>query len=278
MAAVGATEAEAAISRWSLRRRKRGAEGDADSGHGRADALIVALGNPGDQYAGTRHNLGFEVATELSRRWDMPKPRKRYGGLIAEGRTGMGGPRVAILMPQTYMNDSGKAAGPARGELGVPIDRVIAVHDEIDLPFGEVRSKLGGGVAGHNGLKSLAQGLGERTSGGCGVESGGPTALTPRSSPATSSLASASPARTSSGWFTRRRRNRAAGGADRRTRRRTQGGPGLMPLTSYAVNEKQVALIRLEREKARNAINTAMLKELLVHLTGRRRTRRLGSW
>jgi peptidyl-tRNA hydrolase, PTH1 family len=161
-AAVGATEAEAAISRWSLRRRKRGAEGDADSGHGRADALIVALGNPGDQYAGTRHNLGFEVASELSRRWDMPKPRKRYGGLIAEGRTGMGGPRVAILMPQTYMNDSGKAAGPARGELGVAIDRVIAVHDEIDLPFGEVRSKLGGGVAGHNGLKSLAQGLGDR--------------------------------------------------------------------------------------------------------------------
>jgi PTH1 family peptidyl-tRNA hydrolase len=67
---------------------------------------------------------------------------------------------VAILLPQTFMNESGSAAGPARGELGVPVDRVIALHDEIDLPFGEVRSKLGGGVAGHNGLKSLSQGLG----------------------------------------------------------------------------------------------------------------------
>jgi peptidyl-tRNA hydrolase, PTH1 family len=120
----------------------------------------VGLGNPGDRYAGTRHNLGFEVAAELSRRWALPKPRKRYGGLIADGRTGIGGPRVAILLPQTFMNESGSAAGPARGELGLPLDRVIALHDEIDLPFGEVRSKLGGGVAGHNGLKSLDQGLG----------------------------------------------------------------------------------------------------------------------
>ena len=198
----------------------------------------------------------------------MPKPRKRYGGLIAEGRTGMGGPRVAILMPQTYMNDSGKAAGPARGELGVPIDRVIAVHDEIDLPFGEVRSKLGGGVAGHNGLKSLAQGLGDRdfwrVRGGVGrPDSTDPEivssyVLSRFREPREDARAAGSP---------RRRRNRSAGGADRRTRRRTQGGPGLMPLTSYAVDEKQVALIRLEREKARNAINTAMLEELLVHLT-----------
>jgi PTH1 family peptidyl-tRNA hydrolase len=100
------------------------------------------------------------VAAELSRRWELPKARKRYGGLIADGRTGPGGPRVAILLPQTFMNESGSAAGPARGELGVPLDRVIVLHDEIDLPFGEVRSKLGGGVAGHNGLKSLSQGLG----------------------------------------------------------------------------------------------------------------------
>jgi PTH1 family peptidyl-tRNA hydrolase len=120
------------------------------------------LGNPGSQYAATRHNLGFEVAAELSRRWDLPKARKRYGGLIADGRTGPGGPRVAILLPQTFMNDSGSAVGPARGELSVPLDHVIAIHDEIDLPFGEVRSKLGGGVAGHNGLKSLNQGLGSK--------------------------------------------------------------------------------------------------------------------
>jgi peptidyl-tRNA hydrolase, PTH1 family len=122
--------------------------------------LIVGLGNPGDQYAGTRHNVGFEIAAELSRRWGLPRARKRYGGLIAEGRTGPGGRRVAILLPQTFMNDSGSAVGPARGELGVPLERIIALHDEIDLPFGEIRSKLGGGVAGHNGLKSLSLGLG----------------------------------------------------------------------------------------------------------------------
>ena len=86
--------------------------------------------------------------------------KQRFRGLIAEGRTRPGGPRVAILLPQTYMNESGDSAGPARGELKVPLDRVVAIHDEIDLPFGEVRAKLGGGVAGHNGLKSLARGLG----------------------------------------------------------------------------------------------------------------------
>ncbi len=67
---------------------------------------------------------------------------------------------MAVLLPQTYMNESGDSVGPARGSLRVPLDHVIAIHDEIDLPFGEVRSKLGGGVAGHNGLKSLKRGLG----------------------------------------------------------------------------------------------------------------------
>jgi PTH1 family peptidyl-tRNA hydrolase len=67
---------------------------------------------------------------------------------------------VAVLLPQTFMNESGSAAGPARGSLGVPLDGVVVLHDEIDLPFGEVRSKLGGGLAGHNGLKSLGGGLG----------------------------------------------------------------------------------------------------------------------
>jgi peptidyl-tRNA hydrolase, PTH1 family len=122
--------------------------------------LVIGLGNPGSRYAATRHNLGFEIADELAGRWELPKARKRYGGLITEGRTGPGGPRVAVLLPQTFMNESGSAAGPARGELRVPLDRVVVLHDEIDLPFGEVRSKLGGGLAGHNGLKSLGRGLG----------------------------------------------------------------------------------------------------------------------
>jgi peptidyl-tRNA hydrolase, PTH1 family len=122
--------------------------------------LVVGLGNPGARYAGTRHNIGSEVANELACRWKLPSARKRFGGLISEARVRPGGPRVAVLFPQTFMNESGKAASPARGALGVPLDHVIVLHDEIDLPFGEVRSKLGGGLAGHNGLKSLGAGLG----------------------------------------------------------------------------------------------------------------------
>ena len=91
----------------------------------------------------------------------MPRAKSRFGGLITEGRTGPGGPRVAILLPQTFMNDSGESAGPARGSLKVPLDRIVAVHDEIDLPFGEIQSRLGGGLAGHNGLKSLKRGFGD---------------------------------------------------------------------------------------------------------------------
>jgi PTH1 family peptidyl-tRNA hydrolase len=90
----------------------------------------------------------------------LPRAKQKFRGLIAEGRTRPGGARVAVLLPQTYMNESGDSAGPARGQLRVPLERVIAIHDEIDLPFGEVRSKLGGGVAGHNGLRSLERGLG----------------------------------------------------------------------------------------------------------------------
>ena len=121
---------------------------------------MVGLGNPGSRYAATRHNVGFEVASELTRRWEMPRAKERFRGLITEGRAGPSGPRVAVLIPQTYMNESGTSAGPARGALKVPLERLVAVHDEIDLPFGEVRSRLGGGLAGHNGLKSLAQGVG----------------------------------------------------------------------------------------------------------------------
>jgi peptidyl-tRNA hydrolase, PTH1 family len=120
----------------------------------------VGLGNPGDRYAGTRHNVGFEVAKELMRRWELTRPAKRFRGLIATGRAGAGGPRVAVLLPRTFMNESGEAAGPARGSLRVPIERTVVIHDEIDLEFGTIRARLGGGVAGHNGLKSLRQGFG----------------------------------------------------------------------------------------------------------------------
>jgi peptidyl-tRNA hydrolase, PTH1 family len=119
---------------------------------------VVGLGNPGDRYARTRHNVGFEVAALAAERWGLPRAKKRYAGLFTEGRTDH--TRVALLLPQTYMNDSGKSVGPARGSLGVGLDRVVVVHDEIDLPFGRVEARIGGGLAGHNGLKAVKAGLG----------------------------------------------------------------------------------------------------------------------
>ena len=129
-------------------------------GGGRADWLVVGLGNPGERYARTRHNVGFEVAALAADRWGLPKAKKTYSGLFTEGRTGPGGPRVAVLLPQTYMNESGSSVSAARGALGVDLDHVVAVHDEIDLPFGRIEVRLGGGLAGHNGLRSLKRGLG----------------------------------------------------------------------------------------------------------------------
>jgi PTH1 family peptidyl-tRNA hydrolase len=140
----------------------------------------VGLGNPGREYARTPHNVGFMVAEALAERWELPRPRTRFRGLLTEGRVGapavpggpVGGgegtpadgpaarPRVAVLLPQTYMNEAGRAVGPARGSYGLALERVVVVHDEIDLPFGEIRTRLGGGLAGHNGLKSLKRELG----------------------------------------------------------------------------------------------------------------------
>ena len=124
------------------------------------DWLIVGLGNPGERYARTRHNVGFEVAALEAERWSLPRAKKRYAGLYTEGRTGPGGPRVGVLLPQTYMNDAGRSVGPARGALKLDLDRVLVVHDEIDLPFGRIEARVGGGLAGHNGLKSLRSELG----------------------------------------------------------------------------------------------------------------------
>jgi peptidyl-tRNA hydrolase, PTH1 family len=131
--------------------------------------LIVGLGNPGREHARTRHNVGFMVAEELARRWQLGRSKERFRGIIAEGRVnrsqGSGAlagraPRVAVLCPQTYMNDAGRSVGPARGAFKLPLERVLVVHDEIDLPFGEVRTRRGGGLAGHNGLKSIRRELG----------------------------------------------------------------------------------------------------------------------
>ena len=120
----------------------------------------MGLGNPGDRYAGTRHNVGFEVAALAAERWGLSKAKKKYAGLYSEGRAGPGGPGVAMLLPQTYMNEVGSSVSPARGALKLDLDRVVVVHDEIDLPFGRIEARIGGGLAGHNGLKSLKEGLG----------------------------------------------------------------------------------------------------------------------
>ena len=124
------------------------------------DWLVVGLGNPGSRYAGSPHNVGFEVANALAQRWDLPRAKTKFAGLLTEGRTGPGGPRVAVLLPQTYMNEAGRSVGPARGAYKLALERVLVIHDEIDLPFGDVRTRLGGGLAGHNGLKSLKAELG----------------------------------------------------------------------------------------------------------------------
>jgi PTH1 family peptidyl-tRNA hydrolase len=130
----------------------------------RVDWLIVGLGNPGAEYARTRHNVGFMIAERLIERWELPRPKTKFRGLLSEGRVGSPGVdliRVAVLQPQTYMNDAGRSVGPARGALGPEdLDHVLVVHDEIDIRFGEIRVRLGGGLAGHNGLKSIRTGLG----------------------------------------------------------------------------------------------------------------------
>jgi PTH1 family peptidyl-tRNA hydrolase len=127
---------------------------------GPVDWLIVGLGNPGSEYERTRHNIGFEVAKLLADRWELPKAKVKYRGLLRQGRAATGGPQVAVLLPQTFMNDAGRSVGAARGAAKVDLDHLLVIHDEIDLPFGEIRTRLGGGLAGHNGLKSIRQAVG----------------------------------------------------------------------------------------------------------------------
>jgi PTH1 family peptidyl-tRNA hydrolase len=124
--------------------------------------MVVGLGNPGRKYERSRHNAGYMVLDRLAERWGITRTKEKFRGVIGEGRTSPGGPRVILLKPLTFMNESGKSAGPAAGSSRIPLERIIVVHDEIDLPFGEVRTRLGGGLAGHNGLKSLKTGLGSR--------------------------------------------------------------------------------------------------------------------
>jgi PTH1 family peptidyl-tRNA hydrolase len=120
--------------------------------------LVVGLGNPGREHAGQRHNVGFLVVDALQQRWGLPEARAKWNALWTRGEAR--GRPVALIEPQTYMNLSGDAVQPAAAFLKVEIKDILVVHDELDLPWGQVRLKAGGGHAGHNGLRSLIDRLG----------------------------------------------------------------------------------------------------------------------
>ena len=123
--------------------------------------MVVGLGNPGPQYAKTRHNLGFMVADLLAARMGTSfKLHKRSGAEVVTGR--LGGRPVVLAKPRTYMNESGRHVGPLAKFYSVAPGEVIVIHDELDIDFGRVRLKLGGGEGGHNGLRSIANSLGTK--------------------------------------------------------------------------------------------------------------------
>jgi len=115
--------------------------------------LLVGLGNPGARYARNRHNVGFMAVEAIARRFGVSGFRSRFKGELAEAS--IGGERVLLLKPQTYMNASGEAVGDAARFFKILLEDVIAIHDEIDLRPGKLRVKRGGGSAGHNGLRSI---------------------------------------------------------------------------------------------------------------------------
>ena len=120
--------------------------------------LFVGLGNPGAQYAGNRHNIGFMALEAIAREHRFAPFRARFRGRASEGV--IGGERVVLLMPETYMNESGRAAQEAARFYKIELADVVAFHDELDLAPGKMRIKTGGGNAGHNGLRSLTAHLG----------------------------------------------------------------------------------------------------------------------
>ncbi|HEY8452751.1 MAG: aminoacyl-tRNA hydrolase [Micromonosporaceae bacterium] len=125
--------------------------------------LVAGLGNPGPQYARNRHNVGFLVADLLARRVGGTFSRHRRAVAdVCEGRLGPDGPALVIAKPMSYMNLSGGPVSVLVRYYKIPTERVIAVYDEIDLPFGTIRAKFGGGEGGHNGARSLSQSLGTR--------------------------------------------------------------------------------------------------------------------
>ena len=121
--------------------------------------LIVGLGNPGPQYASTRHNIGFLVIDQIADALGVNLTQTKFNGVYGQGRLKSGEP-VTLLKPQTFMNLSGKSVAPCAQFFKIPPTRMIIVHDELEFPFGVIRVKVGGGHAGHNGLKSINSSLG----------------------------------------------------------------------------------------------------------------------
>jgi PTH1 family peptidyl-tRNA hydrolase len=124
--------------------------------------LVVGLGNPGKKYEKNRHNVGFMVVERLARSHGLPDFKEKFSAVWTKGEVAVGGGRhpIALLEPQTFMNLSGDSVQPAAAFLKVEPSHVIVVHDELDLPWKDVRVKVGGGHAGHNGLRSIIQRLG----------------------------------------------------------------------------------------------------------------------
>ncbi|MEC3851150.1 aminoacyl-tRNA hydrolase [Paenarthrobacter ureafaciens] len=121
--------------------------------------LIVGLGNPGSEYSGNRHNVGQMVLDELASRIGGKFKVHKSRAQVVEGRLGIGGPRVVLAKPMTYMNVSGGPVSALAKFFDVAPDHVIAVHDEIDIPFNTVKLKIGGGEGGHNGLRDISRAL-----------------------------------------------------------------------------------------------------------------------
>jgi PTH1 family peptidyl-tRNA hydrolase len=125
--------------------------------------LVVGLGNPGPEYAKNRHNVGFLVADLLARRTGSRFSRARRAvAEVAETRLGYGGPRLILVKPMTFMNLSGGPVANLAQFYKVPVERIVAVHDELDLPWAALRLKVGGGEGGHNGLRSMSRSLGSK--------------------------------------------------------------------------------------------------------------------
>ena len=130
-------------------RRRRGRQGM---------KLLVGLGNPGARYAANRHNIGFMAVDAIAKQHGLPPWRRRFQGAAADGN--IGASRVLLLLPGTYMNESGRALAEAAHFYKIGLDDIAVFHDELDLPPGKVRVKVGGGVAGHNGLRSISEHVG----------------------------------------------------------------------------------------------------------------------